>query len=397
MAPFCSPVIRIHRMVLTARMDHPDFLRMLHNIIKMKAQEALAMVFEKVNQPFLKQDVSLPELQAGEVLVRIDYTTICTSDLHTFYGRRGGHCPSILGHEIIGTVLHTGPGGVKDYHGDLLQTGDPVTWSVYAHDHQGEMARKGLPQKSADLYKYGHEKFGDSGSLNGGFATHCQLRAGTDIYKLPAALSLKEAAPLNCTHATIAGALRLAGDLQRKNVLIIGAGMLGLSACAMAREGGASRVYAMDIQAARLEKALSFGVDAGLDGELSVETLKEKLSPEGGIDVVIETSGVPTAMEKGIELLNIGGINVWVGAVYAQRDLAINAEKIVRRLQTIKGLHNYIPADLAEAIRFLKANHLKYPFEQLVSTEFPLPELDSAFTTANKGSHYRVGIFSGKG
>lgn len=361
----------------------------------MKKQEALAMVFEKVNQPFLKQGMSLPDLQAGEVLVRIDYTTICTSDLHTFYGRRGGHCPSILGHEIIGTVLNTGPGGVKDYHGNLLKMGDPVTWSVYAHDHRGEMALKGLPQKSADLYKYGHEKVGNNGPLNGGFATHCQLRVGTDIYKLPEGLSAREAAPLNCTHATIAGAIRLAGNLQQKNVLVIGAGMLGLSACAMAREAGAARVYAMDIQADRLEKALSFGVDASLDGNLTIEGLKEKLSPKGRIDVVIETSGVPSAMEKGIELLNIGGINVWVGAVYSQRDLSINAEKIVRKLLTIKGLHNYIPDDLAEAIRFLKVHHQQYPFEQLVSMEFPLSELHDAFTTANEGSHYRIGIFPG--
>lgn len=351
------------------------------------------MVFDEVRQPFAQQRVGLPELQPGEVTVRIDYTTICTSDLHTFYGRRGAHTPSILGHEIIGTIVAIGPGGVSDYQGATLRIGDAVTWSVYAHDHAGCMAQKGIPQKSPDLFKYGHETLDKDGSLSGGFATHCHLRAGTDIFKLPAGLNRKEAAPLNCTHATIAGALRLAGDLNRKNVLIIGAGMLGLSACAMSKEAGAERVLVLDINPDRAERALRFGADMPLDAALDAAALKEKIAEIGGIDVVIETSGVPAAMEKGMELLNIGGINVWVGAVYAQRDLAINAEKVVRNILTIKGLHNYIPADLAEAIRFLAAHHRKYPFEGLVGTDFPLSELDGAFAVANESGHYRVGIF----
>lgn len=363
----------------------------------MQEQQALAMVFESIQQPFTVQRVSLPELQPGEVIVKIDYTTICTSDLHTFYGRRGGHCPSILGHEIVGTIVKIADSGTIAYNGDPLKIGDAVTWSVYAHDHSGVMAQKGIPQKSSDLFKYGHEALDEQGELSGGFATHCYLRAGTDIYKLPEGLSLKKAAPLNCTHATVAGALRLAGDLQHKNVLVIGAGMLGLSACAMSREAGAQKVWVMDIKPERLQRALAFGVDAGIDGDKSAEAIKEALRESGGVDVVIETSGVPSAIEKGIELLNIGGINVWVGAVYSQRNLSINAEKIVRNILTIKGLHNYIPDDLAMAIRFMAGCHHKYSFEELVGLEFPLPELDRAFTEANQGGYYRVGVLPPNG
>lgn len=356
-------------------------------------KDARAMVFEKVAQPFIAQGIELPSLQEEELLVEIVYTTICSSDLHTFYGRRKAHCPSILGHEIIGKVVDIARTGVLDYYGKPLEVGDRVTWSVYAHDHSGLMAQKGIPQKSDGLFKYGHEELDESQSLSGGFATHCHLRAGTDIFKLPDNLTPKEATPLNCTHATIAGAIRLAGDLKGKNVLIVGAGMLGLSACAMSKEAGAKRVFAMDIAEERLGKSLKFGADEHYHATLPVEILQERLAPLGGIDVLIETSGMPVAMEKGIELLNIGGINIWVGAVFAQRDLAINAEKIVRNILTIKGLHNYIPQDLATAIRFLSANRHKYPFEQLVGLEFPLHQLDQAFQTADNKGHYRVGIY----
>lgn len=350
------------------------------------------MVFTAVNEPFAAQALGLPHLKAGEALVEVTYATICTSDLHSFYGRRAAPCPGILGHEIMGQVVALGPGAVVDFYGDPVLPGDRITWSVYAHDHDGPMARKGLPQKSPDLFKYGHEKLGADASLSGGFATHCHLRAGTDIFKLPPELSPREAAPLNCTHATIAGALRLAGDLSGKNVLISGVGMLGLSACAMSRESRARRVWAMDIDRQRRDKAMAFGADGQLDATWPIAELLPAIQASGGIDVLIETSGAPVAMEKGMELLHIGGIQVWVGAVYAQRDLAINAEKVVRKLLTIKGLHNYVPADLAQAIRFLAANHRKYPFGELVHQDFPLQQLDQAFAQANQPGHYRIGV-----
>lgn len=351
------------------------------------------MVFDKVAHPFLSKGIELPVLCDHELLVEVAYSTICSSDLHTFYGRRHAHCPSILGHEIIGKVVDIAGTGVLDYYGKFLEIGDRVTWSVYAHDHNGAMAQKGLPQKSADLFKYGHEKLDEGESLSGGFATHCHLKAGTDIFRLPDHLTTKEATPLNCTHATIAGAIRLAGSLKNKNVLVIGAGMLGLSACAMSKEAGARQVFAMDIWEERLVKSLEFGAEAYFAESLSLESLKEKLTNFGGIDVVIESSGMPNAIEKGIELLNIGGIAIWVGAVFAQRDLAINAEKIVRNILTIKGLHNYAPKDLAEAIRFLSSNRHKYPFEQLVSLEYPLHKLDEAFSAADNKRPYRVGVY----
>lgn len=353
---------------------------------------ATAMVFNEVEMPFQPLQVKLPALSCGEVMVQITYSTICTSDLHSFYGRRCAHTPSVLGHEVIGKVTQLADDKPKDFYGAPLELGDLITWSVYAHDHNGEMASKGIPQKSADLFKYGHEKIQQEDVLSGGFATHCHLRKGTDIFKIPEEISAKEAAPLNCTHATIAGAIRLAGDLQGKNVMVIGAGMLGISACAMSRYNGAATIFSMDLDPQRIAYTKVFGSDYGFEASLSEAQIAEMVKPFGGIDVVIETSGSAEAMEKGIALLNIGGISIWVGAVYSQRDLAINAESIVRKIITIKGLHNYIPEDLAKAIKFLEATHSTYPFNSLVAADFPLSRLDEAFRTAKESGRYRIGI-----
>lgn len=354
--------------------------------------EALAMVFSEAEKPFHPLPVDLPLLSSGEALVEITYTTICTSDLHTFYGRRGAPTPSVLGHEVIGRIAILPENGVEDFYGEHLKVGDLVTWSVYAHDHAGAMACKGIPQKSTPLFKYGHERIERNDVLSGGFATHCHLRKGTDIFKIPEGITAKEAAPLNCTHATVAGAIRLAGDLSGKNVLVIGAGMLGIAACAMAKYAEAKHVFAMDLDGRRAENSKRFGATTAIDAKLSSEEILQIIQPLGGIDVVIDTSGSAAAMEKGLAILNIGGISVWVGAVYSERNISLNAETVVRRILTIKGLHNYTPEDLSYAIKFLKATHLTYPFASLVETDLPLSKLDEAFKVANESGNYRVGI-----
>jgi putative phosphonate catabolism associated alcohol dehydrogenase len=358
----------------------------------MSNNKAIAMVFEKVGQPFSLTSFDFPKLNTGEVLVKINYTTICTSDLHTFYGRRCSNKDSILGHEIMGSIVELPKNGINDFYGVPLQIGDIITWSVYAHNCNDKLAKKGMPQKSNNLFKYGHEKITEKHKLNGGFATHCHLKSGSTIFKIPKNLSPKEATPLNCTHATIAGAIRLAGNLKDKNILISGAGMLGLSACAMAKESGANMVFSMDIEEKRLQQSKKFGVDLSLNVNEDLDSIIKTQKESGGIDIIIETSGVPSAIENGIKMLNIGGICVLVGSVYSQKNISINAETIVRNLLTIKGLHNYIHEDLAKAIIFISKNNKKYPFEDLVGKEFPIEQLDLAFDFANNQPCYRVGV-----
>lgn len=359
----------------------------------MEPLHAKAKLFEKANTPFSDFEIILPKPEDHEVLVKITYTTICTSDLHTYSGRRNAPAPSILGHEIIGKIEKTGKKIRTDFNGEEISEGDLITWSVYAHDPNNEMAQKGIPQKSPDLFKYGHQSINHDSPLSGGFATHCLLKEGTALFKLPQNLTPQEAAPINCAHATIAGALRLAGDLPEKNILIFGAGMLGLSASAMARENNASKVIVADVNDNRLDFAKQFGADKTLNTLNATEKeIKNILGPANTIDVVIDTTGNPAAMELGTELLTVGGIAVWVGAVYSTQKTRLDAETIVRNLLTLKGLHNYTPNDLAFAVEFMKQNHNKYPFIKLVGLDFPLEELDQAIKEANTGKYYRIGI-----
>ncbi len=355
------------------------------------------VAFHGADKPLDLQRRPLRPLRPGEILVRNLYTTLCGSDLHTFCGVRNETCPTVLGHEIVGRVIevdaaHAG----TDLRRETLLPGDTVTWSIFSSDPGSSYARQGIPQKGEGLFKYGHSLLEEEDAFHGGLAEYCYLRPHTAVLKVPSAMPLPVAATLNCAIATVAGSLRLAGGyLEGKKVLIFGMGLLGMACAAMCRDAGADWIGAADVNEKRLEESLLFGADFTLDMKEDRETLLEKLRtglPQKGVDVVFDMSGSPEAMELGLDVLGIGGTAVWVGAVFRNRKLAIDAEKVIRHLHTIRGLHNYNFDDFVYALDFMKRNWEKYPFGSVVEKEFPLEEAQQAFEYAVKYKPLRVGI-----
>lgn len=356
-----------------------------------------AAIFKGAGEPIEIKRFLLRSLQPGEILVENLYTTLCGSDIHTYCGIRKEPCPTVLGHEIVGRVVeientHMG----LDYSGEVLYPGDIITWSIFASDPASHNASIGMPQKGDHLFKYGHTLIGDDDAFHGGLADYCVLRAHTALLKIPAYIPIPVAATLNCAIATVAGALRMAGGLKDKNVLIFGTGMLGICCSAMCKDAGAKWVGGIDLSSKRLNYSLSFGVDEIFVMEQNgygdiINQIKSRL-PKMDIDVVFDISGAPDAMEAGIELLTIGGQAIWIGAVFNNRKVNIDAENVIRKLITIKGLHNYNYEDFAYALDFLKANWNKYPFSSIIEKEFKLEDTDAAFEYAITHKPLRVGI-----
>jgi len=108
--------------------------------------------------------------------------------------------------------------------------------------------------------------------------------------------------------------------------------------------------------------------------------------------VALDYSGVPETMESLIDVLGTGGTAVFVGATYPQRALNISAEQLIRRVHTLKGLHNYNAHDLAAAVEFMEKNHARYPFESLVNDRFDLNTVNEAFDFGMTSGAYRVGV-----
>jgi len=220
------------------------------------SNKALGMVFSESGIPMKAQEFPFPKLKESELLVKIKYATICGSDLHTYQGFRKTPVPTILGHEIIGAIETMPPEGfLKDYYGTDLEVGDVITWSIAASCGDCHYCNTGIPQKCLHLFKYGHEMITQNHPFSGGYAEYCHLAKGTTIVKFPKDIPYKVIGPANCATATNAAAFRIGGDCSGKVVIIQGAGMLGLTACAMANYHGAKEVIAIDIDEKRLNVA----------------------------------------------------------------------------------------------------------------------------------------------
>ncbi|MBL9137060.1 MAG: zinc-binding dehydrogenase [Verrucomicrobiales bacterium] len=353
-------------------------------------------VFREPGRPFDLETVALPPLKTGEILVRNEYTTLCRSDLHTFLGKRTEKSPTILGHEIVGRIAAIGPGAPRhDLRGAELSIGHRITWAIYASNPDSPLSRLGIPQKGEGLFKYGHERVTPDCHLHGGLSEYCLLRRHTPIVRVDVPVPLPVLSLVNCAVATVAGALRLAGGLSNRRVLVAGAGMLGLAACAMARVAGAQQVIAVDIDPDRLRTALRFGADATWLAEPGAPALRsflEQDNPNEPLTVALDFSGAPETIEIVLGALGIGGTLVLVGSTFPQRALQIDAERLVRHLLTVRGLHNYNERDLITAVDFIERHHRQFPFETLVCDPFALDQVNEAFAYAVTSGVHRVGI-----
>jgi len=357
--------------------------------------DSLAAVFTHPLAPFELRRFALPLLRGTEALVTIRCATLCGSDLHSYQGRRSSPTPGILGHEMIGILCALGPDGVRDFRGQPLQLGDRVTWSMVWSCGECFYCKNGLRPKCEKLLKFGHESISGNQALLGGLAEHCFLPEKTALFKVPENLPDIVASPANCATATVASAFRRVGDCRGCSIVVVGAGMLGLTACAMASIAGASHIIVLEPSEARRKIALDFGATCVLDSSAPLTQIRDSvlaLTSGRGVDLCVEFSGYPEGAEMGVRLLRFGGKMVLVGATFPSRPLGIAAEDIVRRMLTLVGVYNYEPEDLETALAFLSATLGRFPFASLTSQSFTLKQVNEAFAFAEKEKAPRVAV-----
>ncbi|MEK9725602.1 MAG: zinc-binding dehydrogenase [Rhodospirillaceae bacterium] len=348
---------------------------------------ARAAVYDAPNTPFIIKEYPVRPVRAGEVLVRITMSTICRSDIHSYLGHRPNPCPGILGHEIIGRIEEIGDGVGPDLRGDELAIGDRITWTEYFFDgpcYYREV--HDMPQKCAGVQKYGHELAETDPHFLGGFADVCYVVPGSGILKLPDEITDKEATPINCGVATMASVTE-AGEIGLGDTVVVqGLGLLGLYGCAMAKARGARLVIGLDSVGSRLAQGREFGADVTLDvaAMTPAELVKQvrRLCPPDGVDVAIEVCGVPDVIPTGLDMLRVGGRYVLAGIVSPGADVTLDANVFVKRWITLRGIHNYHPRHLVQALDFVMSNRDRFPFETLVDGVFPLEKIGEAFDKA---------------
>jgi threonine dehydrogenase-like Zn-dependent dehydrogenase len=301
-----------------------------------------------------------------------------------------------LGHEIVGRIVTLGEELTHDMRGDTLAIGDRITWSEFFIPGDNYFAEVlDLPQKSPGVEKYGHMAVTTEPHHHGGFAEYCYVLPKSWILRLPASLTDAEAAPINCGVATMVAATEAASIRLGSTVVIQGLGLLGLYGAALAKSRGARYVVGLDVHDARRAHSHRFGVDLALDPNMGkaqlFETINAHCKPEGP-DAVIEVCGVPDAITLGLDMVRIGGTYVIAGLVSPGANVTIDANRIVRKMVSLRGIHNYHPRHLVEALEFVVANKNRYPFFELVDAHYSLDQVTQAMTDAASQRVLRAAI-----
>ncbi|HEU4864399.1 MAG TPA: L-threonine 3-dehydrogenase [Candidatus Limnocylindria bacterium] len=249
----------------------------------------------------------VPEPGPGEVLLRVDAASICGTDLHLFqwdeWAAENLVPPRILGHELAGTVVGIGAGVSRVREGDLVGVESHLFCWECAQCQRGEM------HLCRDLRVIGVH-------VDGGFAEHVVIPEANAVESNgldPAVVALQE--PMgNAVHAAFAE------PIEGRTVLVTGCGPIGLCAVGIARAAGAALVVATDTEPYRLELARTMGADLALDAsDPGTEARIMEATGGDGVEVVLEMSGSPRALDQALRVITRGGrvslLGIFNGAV----------------------------------------------------------------------------------
>lgn len=281
--------------------------------------KAKAMILRKFNQEMELQEINIPDLKNGEILVKITASGVCGSDVHMFEGNDPRiPLPLILGHEGVGKVVHIN-GNKKTIEGELLKPGDSIFWNrgVSCGECYYCNVNK-TPFLCSDRWVYGISKSSEEEPyLNGCYADHIILAKNTDIFKIPNKIDPAILVPASCSGATSAHCFDYINPKVGDTVLIQGPGPLGIFASYFASHLGATEIIMIGGTKKRLREAKNFGVTHTLNRkEISVNERKEKImeiTKGRGVDYAIEAVGLPSVVKEGLQLVKKGGTYLSVG------------------------------------------------------------------------------------
>jgi len=271
------------------------------------------------------EEIRVEQPGPGEVLVRIEATGVCHSDLHVIEEDGWGHpYPILLGHEGAGTVEAVGEGVTELAPGDRAVLG----WKTAC----GRCAacKRGAPRQCARPPAAPGRLFRLDGAeltpvlRTGTFSTHTVVPVEA-VVQVPRELPAEQACLLGCAVATgVMSVLETAKVWAGARVAVIGCGAVGLSAIQGARLAGASEIRAIDLDERKLEQALRFGAtDVG----------------EGRVDFVFDVVGRRATFEQGLSLLATGGTLTLIGLSPAGEQAALDLPRLFSRRARILVSH----------------------------------------------------------
>lgn len=328
-----------------------------------------AAVLEKLEKLVVKK-VDKPKCGRDEALLKVEACAVCGSDIRIYhYGNPRVHPPIVIGHEVSGVVVETGPDVERVKPGDRVAIGADVPCG------RCYWCRNGMGTNCKLNYAIGYQ-------FPGGFQEYMVLNRTTldfgPVTPIPDSLSFEEAAlaePLACA----INGLELARFSFGKSICIIGLGPIGCMMLELTKICGASKVFAAQRSKRRLEMAKQFLQEArfiATEEEDLVESVMEETGGEG-VDLVVTTASTVKAQEDAIKMVrHRGWVNLF-GGLKNQPKLCIDSNLIHYKECFITGSHGSLPHHHEQAVRLIdeKKVHAKW----YISETFGLDDIQKAF------------------
>ncbi|MBY6067428.1 Zn-dependent alcohol dehydrogenase [Leisingera aquaemixtae] len=355
-------------------------------------QTIKAAVCHEFGAPLVIEDVQLAPPGTGEVEVTLDAVAICHSDISFAEGAWGGHLPAVYGHEAAGVITGVGT-GVQGF-----SAGDSVVVTLIRSCGTCPSCAGGRPVICETPYdtvngplKTASGEPLDQAMACGAFAEKVVVDQ-RQIVKIPAEIGKDAAALISCGVITGVGAAVNAARLRAgQDVVVIGAGGVGLNAIQGARIAGARRIVAVDMNPDKLETAKEFGATHGV---LATEDKPWKAAHKAlggrGADAVLVTVGAIPAYDQAPRYLARGGKAVLIGMPHSGAKAAYEPVVLAAVGQGLIGSKMgdaVIQRDIPWMVDLYQQGRLK--LDELISGRWSLEQINEAIADTKTGSAKR--------
>ncbi|TDD70975.1 L-threonine 3-dehydrogenase [Jiangella aurantiaca] len=320
-------------------------------------------------------DVPMPVAGAGEALVRVLRTGICGTDLHIVnwdpWAQANIRPPLIVGHEFVGEVVEVGPGSRGVQVGDLVSGEGHIVCERCRHCRAGQ--RHLCPNTE-----------GIGVHRDGAFAEFIVMPAG-NLWRHPDGIDLDAAAIFDPFGNAVHTALKF--PVHGEDVLVAGAGPIGVMAALVAKHAGARNVVITDVNPYRLELAARLGAGTTVDvRSTTLEEVRQQLGMAEGFDVGMEMSGDPIALHDMFESMANGGRIAMLGL--PSKESSVDWSRIVLRMLTISGIYGREMYETWYQASVLVAAGVD--ISRVVTHRFPSAEHEAAFEASGSGHSGKV-------
>lgn len=319
------------------------------------------------------QQVPDPQCRSDEVVVQVACAGICGTDLHIFRGEYQSVFPLIPGHEFAGTVVEVGAGVTDLRHGDRVAV-DP---NLYCN-------RCAFCRRQHNNHCLNWQGVGIT--RPGAFAEYVAVPAAA-CYRLPHSLDFQQAAmiePISC----VVHALSRLPVAPADEVVVFGAGPMGLLLTRALRHYGASNLVVVEKRPERLALAAHFGASLSLEADGALSHRLRELAPHG-FDIVVDATGVPGVIEQALQHLRPRGRFLQFGVAPVNATIAFSPYRLFRHDWTLIGSFA-LCYSFERAIAWLKSG--LFDLHPLITHTVPLSGFDAAFQRFAQGHAMKVHV-----